>query len=221
MNPDASNLKKRKLFAAVAEDLGHPVAKHICCDAAVGSESDSLFLKTVYAEDVEIVDTLVESTQDSNSVHGDSQSSTEVVFDDVSFFTKTNSHDEASSSWTNSRSATFRNENDPFSLESRIMRAKGDSSALKEGKFPQQHNTAFGWQDFDDDCLEECISAHHCKDSKQTAEELGEFLNSSGVNTTLFMLSSEKWNADQEAQMARRKPTIDQEFEQYFSTLML
>ncbi|CAM8966171.1 unnamed protein product [Rhodiola kirilowii] len=43
----------------------------------------------------------------------------------------------------------------------------------------------------------------------------------SEVNPNMLVLSSGRWVIKEAAQSATRKPTIDQEFEQYFSTLML
>ncbi|KAL2934278.1 Protein FAR-RED ELONGATED HYPOCOTYL 1 [Bienertia sinuspersici] len=216
MRPDASNLRKRKLFAAAAEGL--PTPKHACCEATVNSVCDSLFLKAVNAEDVELLDNLAESTQGSNSFPGYySQSSTEVKFDE--HLHKRDLSDEASTSWAHSRSVT--SGNDSLSLESRTMSVKDDDDDdddMEEYQISYQDDTA--WHDIDG--LEDCIGTNYREESKlKTAAELEGFLSSSGVNTTLSMLSSERWTLDQEAEMGRRKPTIDQEFEQYFSTLML
>ncbi|KAK7390526.1 hypothetical protein VNO78_25834 [Psophocarpus tetragonolobus] len=48
-----------------------------------------------------------------------------------------------------------------------------------------------------------------------------EDLYSKGENRNKYVLSSGRWNVNQEAQSSTRSPTIDQEFEQYFSMLML
>lgn len=52
-------------------------------------------------------------------------------------------------------------------------------------------------------------------------EELEDMISSNGVNQNVYVLSSGRWGVNQDAQPSTRKPTIDQEFEQYFSTLML
>ncbi|EOY07483.1 Far-red elongated hypocotyl 1, putative isoform 1 [Theobroma cacao] len=52
-------------------------------------------------------------------------------------------------------------------------------------------------------------------------KEIEEILNTNGANPNVYVLSSGRWSANQEAPQTARKPTIDQEFEQYFSTLML
>ncbi|KAK1311879.1 hypothetical protein QJS10_CPA07g00159 [Acorus calamus] len=48
-----------------------------------------------------------------------------------------------------------------------------------------------------------------------------EDIYSNGVNSNLHVLSSGRWNLNQAKRLGTRRPTIDQEFEQYFSTLML
>ncbi|KAK8651183.1 hypothetical protein V6N13_140795 [Hibiscus sabdariffa] len=52
-------------------------------------------------------------------------------------------------------------------------------------------------------------------------KEIEEILNSDGADLNVYVFSSGRWSVNQEALQTRRKPTIDQEFEQYFSTLML
>ncbi|XP_021738285.1 uncharacterized protein LOC110704785 [Chenopodium quinoa] len=200
-----SNLKKRKQLAVAAEDLGLPAPKYVCCEATDKSECGSL--RSANEEDAEVLNMLVESTQDSNSFPGGSQSSAELIFD--AGFRKTESYDEASTSWADSRPVT--SESDSLSLESGIFNAKGDG--MEENHLPLQDNTV-GW--YDVDCLEECIDAQYYRDSKQhVSEQLDGLLSSSGIPL------SDSWIADGEADRGRQKPTIDQEFEQYFSTLML
>ncbi|XP_022742854.1 protein FAR-RED ELONGATED HYPOCOTYL 1-like [Durio zibethinus] len=52
-------------------------------------------------------------------------------------------------------------------------------------------------------------------------KEIEEILNCDGANPNVYVLSSGRWSVNQEAPQTTRKPTIDQEFEQYFSMLML
>ncbi|ESW12508.1 hypothetical protein PHAVU_008G119100 [Phaseolus vulgaris] len=52
-------------------------------------------------------------------------------------------------------------------------------------------------------------------------KEFEDFLFSSGVDPNVYVLSSGRWNVNQEVQSTSRPPTIDQEFEEYFSMLML
>ncbi|KAL2336592.1 hypothetical protein Fmac_011038 [Flemingia macrophylla] len=71
------------------------------------------------------------------------------------------------------------------------------------------------------------FSAHECseyaKDSNEypVDKEFEDFLFSSGVNSNVYVLSSGRWTVNEEAQSSSRPPTIDQEFEEYFSMLMI
>lgn len=55
-----------------------------------------------------------------------------------------------------------------------------------------------------------------CKDN-----EFEDLVHSDGVSEKNFILSSGRWTVNQEAEQDTRKLTIDKEFEQYFSMLML
>ncbi|KAI3875859.1 hypothetical protein MKX03_023782 [Papaver bracteatum] len=46
-------------------------------------------------------------------------------------------------------------------------------------------------------------------------------LDPNEAESNLFVLSSGRWDIDPDSRVDLRKPTIDQEFEQYFSMLML
>ncbi|XP_072070445.1 protein FAR-RED ELONGATED HYPOCOTYL 1 isoform X3 [Arachis hypogaea] len=61
------------------------------------------------------------------------------------------------------------------------------------------------------------------KDGAELAieEEFEDFLLSNGVDPNMYVLSSGRRNVNREAQSSTRPPTIDQEFEEYFSMLML
>lgn len=187
MKQDAFNLKKRKLFVAAVEDFGLPAPKHVCCDPPVRTQCDLVFLEAMDVGHVEVVDTLVESTQDSNNIPADSQSSTEVIFD--ASFRKVDMYDEASTSWANSGSVA--SQNDSLSFESRNLSFR---DGMEESRPLHQDDT--GWHDID--CLDDCFNAHYFKDNKQqTVAELEGFLSSSGVNTNLYVPSPDRWNVDQ------------------------
>lgn len=225
MNPDVANLKKRKFTDGSVKELNLPAPKHKCYEVSnsISSEQGSTLTNALESEDVytqnnEGQDDMVvwdmgsQSDQDSNSFHGDSQLSAGVNFNVGS--RNSDSYEEASTSWSNSGSGISR-------LESRTEVSAGDDKEVimfPNGEdYPRQDT---GWHD--NDFLEECISSEHSKDIKQlTADGLQEFLSSSGMDPNISALSSERWNVDQGVQLERRKPTIDQEFEQYFSMLML
>ncbi|KAL0309873.1 UNVERIFIED_CONTAM: protein FAR-RED ELONGATED HYPOCOTYL 1, partial [Sesamum radiatum] len=56
---------------------------------------------------------------------------------------------------------------------------------------------------------------HHCD------KDLRDLLYSNGVAPINYVLSSGRWSVAQDTQPGTRKLTIDKEFEQYFSSLML
>lgn len=218
MNPDVSKLKKRKFFTEDAEESTLPAAKHKCFEAAIDLEEDLLITTDAenVSSDMDVLDTQVDSAEDSNSFTADSRLFAELKFNADSG--KIDSCNEASTSRSNSASATSLNSS--FYSEIKIPSVAGDGKEdmiLTGGE--KYSSLGVGWDDTD--FLNECMSAEHFKGSKQQGTEgLKEFLSCSGMNSNLYILSSERWSADQEAQL-RRKPTIDQEFEQYFSTLML
>ncbi|XP_074285563.1 uncharacterized protein LOC141611052 [Silene latifolia] len=209
MNLDAVNLKKRKLLPGVAEDLGLPAPKHKCCETVADSEYDLSPTSSMVTEDVHtwvddsepdinsMLDTQGDSTQDSSSGLGDTKSGILDVNVNAGFG-NSDSYYEASTSWA------------------------GSSRNKRDGKEEEKCiNQDTSWLDADD--LEVCISSEYCHDNsgQTTKGGLHEFLSSSGVDPSLFALASESWGGEQETHPGRPKPTIDQEFEQYFSSLML
>ncbi|XP_028773014.1 protein FAR-RED-ELONGATED HYPOCOTYL 1-LIKE isoform X2 [Neltuma alba] len=71
--------------------------------------------------------------------------------------------------------------------------------------------------------LKDDLYSEHAKDNCEESMDKGfeDLLYSSGVNPNVYVLSSGRWEVNQEAQSSTRPPTIDQEFEEYFSMLML
>ncbi|KAH9606376.1 hypothetical protein KSS87_017280 [Heliosperma pusillum] len=226
MNLDAVNLKKRKLLPGVAEDLGLPEPKHKCCEAVADSKYDLSPTSSMVTEDVHtwvdsepdiisMSDTQAESTQDSSSGLGATKSGIVNVKVNAGFG-NADSYYEASTctAWDKSGSGSSRNGS--VSVDSSI------ASNKKDGKEEEKcFNQDTSWLDSDD--LEVCISSQYGHDnSGQTTEGgLHEFITSSGVDPSLFALASKGWDGEQDSHPGRPKPTIDQEFEQYFSTLML
>ncbi|KAK9664081.1 hypothetical protein RND81_14G018400 [Saponaria officinalis] len=201
MNSDVVNLKKRKLLSA--SDSGLPAPKHKCRESAVDSEHDVSSMSSMVTDDVHTWEnTQADSNQDSNSFHGDTQSGNV----DIKVDANTESNDEASTSWDDSGSGHSRNR--PDYVESSVIRDRKDGK--EEARLISQDTDRH-----DIDGLDECLNI------EQTNEGLHELISSTGVDPKIFALQSESWAAEQETEAARRKPTIDQEFEQYFSTLML
>ncbi|XP_061367186.1 protein FAR-RED ELONGATED HYPOCOTYL 1-like isoform X2 [Gastrolobium bilobum] len=67
------------------------------------------------------------------------------------------------------------------------------------------------------------MDSEYAKDSFEESmdKDFEDILYSKGENPNMYVLSSGRWDVNQEAQSSTRTPTIDQEFEQYFSMLML
>ncbi|KAL2320022.1 hypothetical protein Fmac_028991 [Flemingia macrophylla] len=66
------------------------------------------------------------------------------------------------------------------------------------------------------------VYQEYAKDSTEESIDMEfEDIFSKGENSNMYVLSSGRWNVNKEAQSSTRPPTIDQEFEQYFSMLML
>lgn len=67
--------------------------------------------------------------------------------------------------------------------------------------------------------------AFYSAESRSTHEELEDENDEDAMlysnDTATFLLASGRWGLGQDARLGTRKPTIDQEFEQYFSSLML
>ncbi|KAM2954465.1 hypothetical protein FF1_032738 [Malus domestica] len=89
---------------------------------------------------------------------------------------------------------------------------------IQEFQNLEEHIQEFGnrmdyiFAEYGDDCIEECMDTG-CED----------LIYPNGLKPNTYVLSSGRWSVNQEGQSAgsSRKPTIDQEFEQYFSSLML
>ncbi|XP_048138227.1 protein FAR-RED-ELONGATED HYPOCOTYL 1-LIKE isoform X2 [Rhodamnia argentea] len=64
--------------------------------------------------------------------------------------------------------------------------------------------------EYANDCLETCAT-----------KEVEDSIYSNASNPDNFVLSSGRWSTNHDTLLGTRKPTIDQEFEDYFSTLMM
>ncbi|KAF9595492.1 hypothetical protein IFM89_000580 [Coptis chinensis] len=102
-----------------------------------------------------------------------------------------------------------------YSLDNRSIK----KLCVEEEKLPfiEDEHLEFGYHadyiysDHGTGQMEECLDT----------ESKDALLYSNGASSDLFILSSGRWKINQDAQAGMRKPTIDQEFEQYFSMLML
>ncbi|KAL2468293.1 protein FAR-RED-ELONGATED HYPOCOTYL 1-LIKE-like [Forsythia ovata] len=232
--------KKRKLQA---EQLSMPLPKHICPNRSLecNSSSDSVLrAKEVYPclTTGEIngltreYETDTESAKDSNSFTRYSDSimsiSGEAKIDLGS--PKTCSSDQPSTS--SARWDSFKNS--LYSLESRSV-TKSSSSKAESSNFSAEHDCPhhiFGLHPsltYEEHLLEfgshvECSCSEYRVDGigHYTDKEFEDMIYSNGAPSS-YVLSSGRWTVNQDAdtQTGTKKLTIDKEFEQYFSMLML
>ncbi|CAI9762013.1 unnamed protein product [Fraxinus pennsylvanica] len=216
--------KKRKLHA---EQLNMPLPKHICSNRILECKSDPR-AKEVYpcltmgeinglARGYE---TDTESAKDSNSEEKIELGSPKACSSDQP--------STSSVSWDSFK-------NSVYSLESRSL-TKSSSSKAESSNFSGEHDCPhrnFGLNpslNYEEHLLElvshvECSCSEYRINSigDYTDKELEDVLYSNGVAPSSYVLSSGRWtvNQDTDAQPGTKKLTIDKEFEQYFSMLML
>ncbi|XP_062095611.1 protein FAR-RED ELONGATED HYPOCOTYL 1-like isoform X2 [Humulus lupulus] len=215
-----NTLKKRKLQA---EQLGLPISKHKCWDRAVASDGQlSTFLAKEKAKRVAIDDKSeaepLESAKDSNSFGEDYDCATSAYNGAKMEVEYAKTEDmPSSSSLTQGTDILGKNK----SLWSSLKAVKGDAKEEEElvfGHYTSQHkermqaclNLEEQLLEYGDESLEQC-----------TDKELEDILYAEGLNPNVYVLSSGRWTVNQETEASSRKPTIDQEFEEYFSMLML
>ncbi|XP_038904937.1 protein FAR-RED ELONGATED HYPOCOTYL 1-like [Benincasa hispida] len=228
--------KKRKLQA---EHLGLPSAKHKHCSEGFPSKSAFLYggLSETEHMDAQFIKgnanvlcfeegSRLESVKDSNSLSEESDSATSVFhggkFEPNQAITCT-----YDSSTTQSMSfGGASSESTHFSVESST--AMESSSTEQEAAFASGENRIESIHKLQEHLLE--LDSHEDYDCAEygnddfkqcTDQELEELLYSNGLNPDTYILSSGRWTVNHEAQSRARAPTIDEEFEQYFSMLML
>ncbi|KAI3447704.1 hypothetical protein Pfo_004369 [Paulownia fortunei] len=235
---DTSNIaylnKKRKLQDELLE---MPLPKHICwgqsleCDSSPGSSTKPKKVENdKFARGGE---SDPESAKDSNSFHcnadsimsTDDEAKTDLGYPEICASDEPST---SSASWAGTsseiglyssecRSLTTSSSSEPESLS---ISEQLDCPHYQYGLHPplnyEGHLGEFGshadcsCSEYRNDGMEQC-----------TDKELENLLYSNGVAPSNFVLSSGRWSVNQEAQQEGKKQTIDKEFEQYFSMLML
>ncbi|XVF76655.1 hypothetical protein PTKIN_Ptkin13bG0284000 [Pterospermum kingtungense] len=222
--------KKRKLEA---QQLGLPVSKHHCLIQRFSSKPSAFriiaelegFSPSTFKGKGGALYNVSEtgSAKDSNSFAEDSDSAMSVypegktgkddakhlLYDSASF----------SSSDLGSSSQVFHDSSDGTTVASRGVEKEVLSS--HDGEPELAENLEESLVEFGDH-IDYIYSGYgnYIIDQYQD-KEIEEILNSKGANPNVYVLSSGRWSVNQEAPQTTRKPTIDQEFEQYFSMLML
>ncbi|CAI8612664.1 unnamed protein product [Vicia faba] len=203
--------KKRKL-QGFQLDLLRP--KHKCWVESVSSEDESMIDDSPILEsanndavnsrmDAADVDdrSELESAKDSNSLMEDTDTSMSVnedaklEADCANTFLCANRH-----RLGYSEDATF--------IDSKYNSSYDDSDTQPMEKY-EEH--LLGYSD----------NVKDSNDDQLVDKEFEDFLFSNGVNPDKYVLSSRVLLLNQEAESSAREPTIDQEFEEYFSALMI
>ncbi|KAL6987643.1 hypothetical protein U1Q18_013390 [Sarracenia purpurea var. burkii] len=217
-------LNKKRKFQA--ELLGLPLPKHKCWERSFSSEYDSPPNEIVRVEDFDVhlikgktVDganddeSYLNSAKDSNSCGGDTDFATSVSGEAKiqSEYPKTHPSDRLSSSSVNWGSIS----------------SKNGAYSLDKDRSPNDFEL-YTCLDFDEHLIEfgshmDYLCSEHGNDSMElnTDKELEDMLNLNETPPKNYVLSSGRWSVNQETELTTKKLTIDKEFEQYFSMLML
>ncbi|XP_020219052.1 uncharacterized protein LOC109802184 [Cajanus cajan] len=232
--------KKRKLQSDQL-DLLRP--KHKCWDgnpssehALIFDENPALDSMQIYVlegrTDAESSESESESVKDSNSVSQDSFTAMSVNQDGkhVADSAKTYQYERPSTSLVGCDGYNNVKDNHHSLDESAVDK---ECSGEAHTSFYKECNPSYHYADLqalknlEEQILEiESRRSHvYQENAKESTEESidMEFEErfSQGENSNMYVLSSGRWNLNKEAQSSTRPPTIDQEFEQYFSMLML
>ncbi|KAI8556653.1 hypothetical protein RHMOL_Rhmol05G0270800 [Rhododendron molle] len=224
--------KKRKFHA---ETLGLPLPKHKCSASSFSSdivsplnenprvdEVDAHIIKgkiIVVAKDDEPE---IVSGKDSNSYGGDSGSAMSSAEAKMQLeYPKMLLSDMPSTSSVNWASSSFKNS--LYSLDSRIVSKSGadrvQSPYSGDNSLPHNDFGLNSCQDFDEHVLEfGCQIDYSCLEDENDDSET---CTDKEPRSSNYVLSSGRWSINRETQPTAEKLTIDKEFEQYFSMLMM
>lgn len=227
--------KKRKLEA---QQLGLPVSKHHCLIQSLSSKPSAFGIikevkgfspSTLKGKGGALYDVSeTGSAKDSNSFAEDSDSAMSVHpgakfgTDDAKYLLCDRAFS-SSSDWGSSSQGSH-NSSDSTTVASRgvekeVLSSHGGKSEPADVELIENLEESLAeYEDYIDDIYS---GYGNYIIEKYQDKEIEEILNSSGANPNVYVLSSGRWSVNQEAPQTTRKPTIDQEFEQYFSTLML
>ncbi|XP_072960642.1 uncharacterized protein [Typha angustifolia] len=225
--PTGSELKKKRKLKFELSDFNLPLAKHKCvnplfssvCKSPIAGSSEYEENSHDEISDTEIRDVLEE--QDSDS---DSNSYLEVYDTNVGSHLKGTSMesygptmilDRPSTSCSSSSNAITN------TLNSFQSANTGEVNKREQAEDNCQYDPGHGELHLEFEANNDDII--HAKNGTEHSDEKIEdvMLYSNCPLPNAFPLSSGLWSTRQDARLGARKPTIDQEFEQYFSMLML
>ncbi|GMI84701.1 hypothetical protein HRI_002139400 [Hibiscus trionum] len=218
--------KKRKLEA---EQFGLPLSKHQCWKQGLSLKPPTLgsisevegfspcTLKGKGGIVYEVSET--ESAKDSNSFAEDSDTAMSMHVDAKYLLhnnASSSSHDWGSSSHgSHSYGTTVASS----SVEKYVLSSPGDEPETAVARLAENLEETLAEYGTDIDYIYSGYGNYTIEQYRD--KEIEEILDSEGEDSNVYVLSSGRWSVNQEASQTKRKPTIDQEFEQYFSTLML
>ncbi|XP_058215184.1 protein FAR-RED ELONGATED HYPOCOTYL 1 [Rhododendron vialii] len=238
--------KKRKFHA---ETLGLPLPKHKCSDSSFSSDIVSPLNKNPRVDDVDahiikgkiivvakddepemgkiiIVakddEPEIVSGKDSNSYGGDSDSTMSSAEAKIQLeYPKMLLSDMPSTSSVNWASSSFKNS--LYSLDSRIVSKSGadrvQSQCSGDNSFPHNDFGLNSCQNFDEHVQEfGCQIDYSCLEDEN---DYSETCTDKEPRSSNYVLSSGRWSINRETQPTAKKLTIDKEFEEYFSMLMM
>ncbi|XP_020553487.1 protein FAR-RED-ELONGATED HYPOCOTYL 1-LIKE [Sesamum indicum] len=234
MNSIAYLNKKRKLHV---ELLGGPSPKHLCWGKKFEYESSS----DSGTEPKKVRSIILarggesdpESAKDSCSFHGDVDSIMSPCDDAKTYLSYSETRVSVQPCTSSARWGGTSFQSGLYSLESRSgtksSSCKSESLSICEELEYLHNDYATLPSDYYEDHLIEFGSHADCSCSEYQNDgtehhcnkDLGDLLYSSGVAPSNYVLSSGRWSVTHDTQPATRKLTIDKEFEQYFSSLML
>ncbi|KAL0338300.1 UNVERIFIED_CONTAM: protein FAR-RED ELONGATED HYPOCOTYL 1 [Sesamum angustifolium] len=226
--------KKRKLHA---ELLGGPSPKHLCWGEKL--ESDSSSVSSTEPKKVRSIilarggESDPESAKDSCCFHDDVNSIMSPCDDANTYLSYSETRMSVQPCTSSARWGGTSSQSGLYSLESRSgtksSSCKLESLSICEELEYLHHDYPTLPSDYYEDHLIEFGSHADCSCSEyenggtehHCDKDLSDLLYSNGVAPINYVLSSGRWSVAQDTQPGTRKLTIDKEFEQYFSSLML
>ncbi|OUZ99277.1 hypothetical protein BVC80_1503g6 [Macleaya cordata] len=221
-NPSEINSKKRKLQD---EQSDLPSPKHKFREKrSAGSKQESPF-----PEDVGLEVKPLNSAEDSNSFVGENNSAISLYPADMfePEFPKTYAYDQPSTSSCSCSDNSLKETLSTLNRKTKISTtddrkhdAMNLTGALQFDSGPQNTELQLcEFEKYDDSICSGCTN-----DEIKECQDVGSndlMLSWNGSNPNSYVLSSGRWSIKQNTRLGARKPTIDQEFEKYFSMLML
>ncbi|KAK6943634.1 hypothetical protein RJ641_024736 [Dillenia turbinata] len=226
--------KKRKLQA---EYFGLPSSKHLCITQVLAPIENSISEENHEHEGINMhIEEKTAGVSSEDGLEPESAKDSNSVSEDSDFVMSVNAESKLNPDPEYVKGCTYDWPSTSFhfvgnklrntlqSFENKTLCVTGKEPAIEGGDFDSQ---------FRDDELDhipkdleeqlnylESICSEYGRE-QCADEEIQDMLFTNDTNQNNYVLSSGRWKVNEENQVGARKPTIDQEFEQYFSMLML